>query len=52
MQIDWTTIDEKLETNYLSNANMFQLIRKDPTYIQFNQCINKSSGITDVTTKR
>ena len=52
MQVDCTTIGENVETNYLFNVNMLQVIPNDPTYIYFNQFIAQSSGVNDVTTKR
>ena len=52
MQVEWTVIDENMETNELFNVNMFQLIPKEPTYTQFNQFVTKSSVMTGVATNR
>ena len=52
LQVDWTTIGENVKTNDLFNVNLFQMLPKEPTYTQFNQCIFQADIITDVTTKR
>ena len=52
MQVGWTTIGENVETNYLFNVNLFQLLPKDATYAQFKQCITQDSGMNAVNTKQ
>ena len=52
VQVDCTTIGKKLEINKLFNFNSFQIIPKEPTYTQFNQCITKAAEMTDPNTKQ